>query len=231
MTNSSFTIGQCVRASPHDVGQLEKALRTFFEGESTEQSSEFSSEVNARLKTAPDHAMRQAAMVDPRLQKSIRNLLGAGINAGTAAKKVMWMRKAADQLAKAFLPYSACRTGCSHCCHIPVKISENEAREMGKAIGRKPVPLERHHELAFTGYEYPCPFLAEGACTVYEDRPAVCRTHMNLDQDELLCRLDPNGVLIPVPYLDTRLFSMYAFETGGNPDRWGDLRQWFPASE
>lgn len=211
-----------------DPTALEMALRAFFDGASSEPSADYSPEINGRLATSSEHAMRQVEKVDIRRQQTIRNLLGAGINSGTASKKVMWMRRAADQLSSAFLPYSACRPGCSHCCHIPVKISENEAREMGKAIGRKPVPVELHSELSFSGYESPCPFLTDDRCSVYEARPAVCRAHLNMDQDELLCRLDPNGVQIPVPYMDTRLFTIYAFETGGNPDRWGDLRQWFP---
>jgi len=211
-----------------DPAEVESALRLFFEGASTETSGEYSPAVNAQLATSGDHAKHQAAKVGANVSEQTRRLLGAGLSASTAAKKVMWLQRAADQLAGAFLPYSACKRGCAHCCHIPVKISENEAREMGKAIGRKPVPFELHAPLSISGYENPCPFLADGACSVYEARPALCRTHMNLDQDELLCRLDPNGVSIPVPYLDTRLFVIYAFETGGNPSRWGDLRQWFP---
>ena len=54
----------------------------------------------------------------------------------------------------------------------------------------------------------------------------VCRSHMNLDQDELLCRLIP-GVAVPVPYLDTRLLALASIEILGASQPLADLRQWF----
>src|SRR5207247_1525645 len=82
--------------------------------------------------------------------------------------------QAACQCRKA--PHAACKAGCSHCCHIPAKISAVAARTMGKAIGRTPAPAGAHAPLADTGYASPCPFLQAGRCSVYAHRPAVCRT-------------------------------------------------------
>jgi Fe-S-cluster containining protein len=39
----------------------------------------------------------------------------------------------------------------------------------------------------------PCPFLKDDACSIYEFRPMVCRTHMSFEATNELCRPDnPN---------------------------------------
>ena len=44
-------------------------------------------------------------------------LLDQAAQAGTVAKRVMWLRKAADYLQEGSAHHAACRKGCSHCCH------------------------------------------------------------------------------------------------------------------
>lgn len=158
----------------------------------------------------------------------MHRLLATAVRAPTAAKRVMWLHRAADTLVNAYRGAAACRTGCNHCCFIPVKVSATEARVLGRAVGRVPAPLDTHQSVQIEAYDSPCPFLRDGICSIYADRPAVCKTHINLDVDDLLCRLVP-GHAVPVPYLDTRLFALASIQIEPEVGAWADLRQWFPA--
>jgi Fe-S-cluster containining protein len=87
----------------------------------------------------------------------------------------------------------ACRKGCGYCCHTFVAILPPEAFRLanavraGRAAGldaaavsaraarlRGLVPEQR------MGAKLPCPLLVDGACSVYSDRPLVCRQTTSL---------------------------------------------------
>lgn len=206
---------------------IDNALKALTVGELMQPNEEFSPEFNARLLVAHENASRAAASAPPEVRPNVHRLLATSVRAPTAAKRVMWLHRAADTLASAYSGVSACRAGCNHCCFIPVKVSATEARVLGRAVGRLPAPVETHRPVHPEGYESPCPFLQDGSCTAYEHRPAVCRTHINLDVDDLLCRLVP-GQAVPVPYLDTRLFALASIQIEPEEGSWADLRQWFP---
>lgn len=206
---------------------IDNALKALAGGESMSPDGAFSPEINARLLVAHGNATRAAAAAPPDVRPNVQRLLATAVRAPTAAKRVMWLHRAADTLATAYSGVSACRAGCNHCCFIPVKVSATEARVLGRAVGRLPAPVETHRPVHPEGYESPCPFLQDGSCTAYEHRPAVCRTHINLDVDDLLCRLVP-GQSVPVPYLDTRLFALASIQIEPEEGSWADLRQWFP---
>lgn len=56
------------------------------------------------------------------------------------------------------LPKSVCKEGCSKCCSDMIQFSPSEEKRMG-------------------GYEWngKCSHLIDGKCSVYENRPFVCR--------------------------------------------------------
>jgi hypothetical protein len=124
-----------------------------------------------------------------------------------------------------------CKRGCSHCCHIAVSISKQEAAVIGERIGREP-EQPPHRDTANHvdwGYHNPCPFLRNGECSIYESRPLACRAHYSVDKDDLLCRLVP-PYSIPVPYLNTSGLTALMFQVsvrGGMP-HFADIREWFP---
>lgn len=125
-------------------------------------------------------------------------------------------------------PASACKKGCSHCCHIPVAVSDLEASVIGKRIWMRPhtpsyaqAPSERAY-----GYNHPCPFLTAGVCSIYAHRPFACRVHFNMDRDDLLCRLLPD-MLVPVPYADMRQLQQAYVMLEPNA-RLADVREFFP---
>lgn len=207
--------------------QIASRLRTFTEGVSLEGSETFPDEVNRRLAGVSETASLAVSKVPPEKRQDVMRLLSVALTSASTAKKIHWLHRAADVLGAAFGPNSACRAGCSHCCHIPVSLSATEARAIGKAIGHPPAAVSEHIDVAIEGYEAPCPFLRDDQCSIHPHRPAVCRTHLNLDVDDLLCRLIP-GRAIPVPYVDTRLFAIAGVEIEPNASNWADIRQWFP---
>jgi len=103
---------------------------------------------------------------------------------------------------------------------------------IGKAIGVMPVEPARTHRVEqasavqdFVGT--PCPFLEQGRCGIYGQRPTVCRLLVNLDDSELLCELVPN-MQVPVPYANSTeikaLFVLLHLQ-----EDFADVREWFPA--
>ena len=205
--------------------ESEKArVSAAFNGVPMQGDAAFSPEVNERLATAEQNA-RQVFQTIESPWPAVHRLITTAHSAQNNRKRVFWLNKAADALLNTYGPLSACKTGCAHCCHIPVEINKAEADAIGKAIGRKPTPKADHLEK--TGPEFePCTFLEDNQCAIYKDRPSVCRSHINMDKDDLLCRLVP-GAAIPVPYLDTRPLIMARAIIGGHTEL-ADIRQWFP---
>lgn len=208
--------------------------------------SELPEEVAARLPAAEAHAHAAAAAAARDDIGAANRLLQTARRAPTAEKRVMWLRQAATAWAAPLHAHGACKRGCSHCCHIPVAMTDVEARFIGKAIGtapRIPVGMQSAVEMlaadtqpdAFglpgspgpdAGYASPCPFLHDGECSIYENRPLACRTQVSLDVDDLLCRLRP-GSEVPVPYADATMLKAFYVALQQNAG-WADIRAFFP---
>lgn len=133
---------------------------------------------------------------------------------------------------------TACTMGCSICCYQQVKIGQTEANGIGDRIGRKPVQLNSRFKMKdFKEYgrNTPCSFLKDEACSIYENRPLLCRNLVNSDRDNLLCSFenwdlqranDPRWVSIPMP--DAQ-FIVDAFINICRAEVCGDIRDFFPA--
>ncbi len=95
----------------------------------------------------------------------------------------------------------SCKKGCDACCKIMTVVTIAEAMVLALEIYKKPdwrslLPALRESALAMspiglTEYDYaqkrlPCVFLKDGACSVYESRPAACRYYFVVS-DPLLC--------------------------------------------
>jgi len=109
------------------------------------------------------------------------------MNSG-ARSKLRKVYALVDKLVDAAGPFVACKQGCSACCHININITEVEAQIIEDQTGRRYTRLTapiRHPEGKFTGV--PCPFLADGACSIYSVRPFVCRHHLSFNLDAYWC--------------------------------------------
>lgn len=207
---------------------LKKALDLWNEHQPEPDASGLPDVIQERLPQAAAHANAAAAKGNAVDASRVNALIDVAARSKTSGKRVYWLQKAAQALADIYSPHAACSAGCAHCCHIPVKITQAEAIYLGRVLGRAPMPTGAlPPEPVILGYESPCPFLVDNQCSVYEHRPAVCRSHLNLDRDDLLCRLQA-GMNVPVPYLDTRPLVAGAFFVLGEKQPLADIRQWFP---
>lgn len=81
---------------------------------------------------------------------------------------------------KAYDEHILCRSGCSHCCVPPETLFQVEAQQLEEGIARldpKQQAATRERLDAYaTGQRLFCPLLDQERCTVYEARPAICRT-------------------------------------------------------
>lgn len=85
---------------------------------------------------------------------------------------------------------TSCKVGCSACCHLEVEVTPDEASLLADIIeSGHPVDFERlelqsrkkrqdSSWLLGVSTSNRCVFLGDqGACSIYEDRPSICRKH------------------------------------------------------
>lgn len=148
----------------------------------------------------------------------------------SAKSKLRRIYAMSDELAKGRGEFIACKKGCANCCRMNVMISSLEAEKIAKASGRKAVAVTRpkHHAIgAFDGVD--CPFLVDSVCTVYEDRPLVCRNHASYYVTDFACDT-VNMPITDAPIVEftglTRALSMVSAVKGYS--MYADIRDFFP---
>ena len=145
----------------------------------------------------------------------------------TQIAKFQNLKQIATKISEIGAPLTACKNGCSYCCYQAVSVSELEARDISKLTGRRYVKPQvtdiKEDRQRFAGV--PCVFLEKGQCSIYEARPLICRTHLNLSNNKDICKIgDP--LSHDVPYLDTSPLNLpITLICGGE---FHDIRYWFP---
>lgn len=90
-----------------------------------------------------------------------------------------------------------CESGCSTCCVARLTVFPVEAQPIRELWGRME-PQQRQRILAQARRDEHCVFLHRGVCTIYEERPLVCRTQGLLlqlpDGRRDVCPLNLQGV-------------------------------------
>jgi hypothetical protein len=171
------------------------------------------------------------------LMRLLHDLLEEARDAGTVAPLADFLHaqlRASDRLAprKAI----ACRIYCAHCCHAWVSARAPEVLAVAAAVpaARRDAvraAVNAAHALtgaldadARAGRPTPCPLLgADRLCTVYEARPAVCRTAVSQSVEACARAYAPGGeeVGIPTPDFHIELRAGFALALAGALKRSG----------
>lgn len=203
--------------------------------------------MKVREREADLNSEEGAALIQERAKAALKvvqapraRLIDQALHARSRTKSVQWLRRVTDVVGVAVADSVACRRGCSACCHQGVLMSQAEASYIGKKIGLTPevepvnaqcFPTEIAAMIDVDLRRYsgvPCTFLREGECTIWNERPIMCRLLANFDRDSLLCEIVP-GEDISVPYLDTRPEKGAYVMAVAAGMLVADIRAWFPA--
>jgi hypothetical protein len=203
----------------------------------------FSPEVRERMKVSVTTALANIRVIVERIGDNRLDRIHAQVKALIESPDPIWIRLRAlyallDELNSFNGDNVACRRGCAHCCHTQVAISPAEAEMLGRAIGQKPkqnvgrINRQGYYDEQPYGYHTPCTFLVNNECSIYEHRPLACRKLINLDVDDLLCRLTPPPGPA-VPYADRIEFDFanVFISNGGRTPKTADIREYFPRKE
>lgn len=138
------------------------------------------------------------AEVEPEIARLIGEAVGLVRAPGAPLERFESIVSIAERLSQVIAPYTPCRSGCNHCCHMAVAVTRIEADAIGRYLGKDLAVTGTQHEYIdrhpedvkkYTGV--PCTLLdAQGKCSVYPVRPIACRTHHNLAPDSNNCKLN-----------------------------------------
>jgi len=121
----------------------------------------------------------------------------------------------------------ACQAGCTHCCHLPVvtdamtvlaiaeKIRTWPKAERKKLMDRLREREQKRGSMSETArrlHRAPCPMLVDNKCSVYEERPLICRAFNSFDasrcERQILGGGHPDGIdVYRLPYLIGEVFT------------------------
>ena len=127
-------------------------------------------------------------------QKAERLFESLSAGKGTLFQKLEKLYIFMDELYTFVAKFTPCKKGCSLCCHNEVSVSLLEAEYIEKHTG-----IKQSFNLDIKDFPgTPCPFLNNGACSIYEHRPFVCRRHVALFDDPRWCQYDlPTHYVFP----------------------------------
>jgi uncharacterized protein len=80
-------------------------------------------------------------------------------------------------------------TQCANCCRsLQVEFKESELHTIANTLGQSIEAFERQF-MSEGAVNPPCPMLNGNLCSIYENRPDVCRSFPHLEQPEFTTRL------------------------------------------
>lgn len=92
------------------------------------------------------------------------------------------------------IPNMQCDVGCEECCHV-VGCNKKEYEDVIRfAELRNIKPVKQGLK---------CPWFQNGGCSVYDERPTVCRLYGHVDSPQMRC---PRGYNVNMPLEDVKRF-------------------------
>jgi uncharacterized protein len=100
-----------------------------------------------------------------------------------------------------------CTSCASCCCSLPVGVGRADARRLATELGQSLADFRREYlkksDWGDVFARSPCPFLQGTRCSVYEQRPAVCRSYPHLQKRDMPTRMLQvvgNAEVCPIVY-------------------------------
>lgn len=162
-------------------------------------------------------------------EDKLKKLAAQAARAKCMTAKFALLRELVWHVENALIGLTPCQDKCSHCCNMPVVISQAEADLIGKQIGRTPKRVQYRREANDSYIGQPCPFLKNDRCSIYSARPFECRTHYSAEPDNVPCHLVP-GEKITVRYFNMNQFDNLLWTALGPAEleKTADIREFFP---
>ena len=138
------------------------------------------------VRNAQRNARRLEASVPKQIQEDEALLPSLIPNSGTTPmEQLRELHRLSIAPYAAMQPFTACRHGCSLCCHYAVMVYPIEAELIAQAIGQPPAAMPQARS---DGHGKRCPFLTEeGRCGIYAVRPMACRRHTMVTNSNYWC--------------------------------------------
>lgn len=144
---------------------------------------------------------------------------------GSAIKKLRTLHQEMTVISAAIAPYVACKQGCTACCHYTVHLYPIEAELIEKRTQHQRLP-QPTPEADFHGTA--CPFLTNGRCGIYEDRPMACRQHVALTSTAYWCDPTRSGsIRLPMAQLSMIQAAFHQIIEKDGRTSYLDIRQAF----
>jgi hypothetical protein len=197
-----------------------------------------SPEVKERMAQGPQIVQARLARIHARIEPHWRGFVERLENVIASHKSIDYKILTYWQIVDEIFAFNgddvACKAGCSHCCYAAVLLPHAEADVIGRRIGRKPAKAKKRKNAQDVpyGYDHPCVFLGDDEqCTIYENRPTVCRVHYSLDVDALMCEMTPPESK-PVPFINDMVYQqgllmLIARHTRSVPSC-GEIKEFWP---
>lgn len=150
----------------------------------------------------PERQAEIRAIVDAQ-QKTFRQALATNKNKTFVIQLVRKLHKQIDVLSTQVQSRPNvkfdCQAGCTYCCNFRIDVFAQEVFIIARRLKQLPSeslnPLidklrehaSRANNLHAKNYLMVCPMLENNRCSVYEDRPSLCRKYHSLDVEE--CKL------------------------------------------
>jgi Fe-S-cluster containining protein len=106
----------------------------------------------------------------------------------------------------------ACRNGCAYCCYSFVGVTAPEVFRLAHAVRKSRNPALRMDDVRARGSalrglspaerpgrKLPCPLLLDDLCSVYDERPMVCRQATSLSLEACVDEFENTGKYAEIP--------------------------------